>query len=111
MFVVRYVALAALVLWLGGMIAVLLAGAGADAVARAAHRTGLISGSAVLVALFAMKFLGPPPHAFPLRAAAVAAMLAITIAAATTGSRELARALTAVNVAGGFALLTFYARE
>ncbi len=111
MFVIRYVALAALTAWLGGMIAVLLAGGETAAVVRGAHRLGLVSGALVLVALFAMKFLGPPPHAFALRAATVAAMLAIAAYAGIRADLDVARTLTAINTAAGFALLSFYVRE
>jgi hypothetical protein len=73
MIVVRYVALAALVVWLAG----LLAAEFGDAL-----RTPLVAagcGAVVLTSLIAIKFVGPPPRAFVVRAAVVAVILAVAL--------------------------------
>ncbi len=111
MFAVRYVALAALVVWVGGMILLLLAGAESAELVRLVQRVALACGSLILLALLTMKFVGPPPHAFPLRAIITAAMLAIAIASGFAAARDAATVLMVVNTAGGLVLLSFYARE
>jgi len=97
MLVVRYVTLAALVVWLGGMIVVgaLVAPAAFDVLGRdpqgremagelvavvfqQLHLLAYACGALVFIGLFVMKFVGPPPAAFAPRAAIVAAMLAST---------------------------------
>lgn len=110
MFLLRYVALAALVIWLGGMILLLLAGAQPADLMRLVHRVALVCGSVLLVALFAMKLIGPPPGAFPRRAAVAGGMLVLAIASSFAAA-QAATALTAVNAAGGLFLLSFYVRE
>jgi hypothetical protein len=94
---VRYVALAALVVWLGGMIILgaLVAPAAFDVLPRLAtdgrsmagalfgeilrqfHLVAYLCGGVIFVCLFVMKFVGPPPLAFVPRAAIVATMLAL----------------------------------
>jgi hypothetical protein len=101
--VVRYAALAALVFWLGGMAQALGAGAFGSLT-----RVGLLSGAVMLVALFVLKFVGPPPHGFVPRAAIVLGMLAITAASLLIGQ---SRATLAATFALGLVLLTWYARE
>ena len=104
MFAVRYVALVALVLWIGATSDVLFG----DAL-RHSDRLAAICGGIVFLALFVMKFIGPPPHGFAARAAIVGAMLfliavsrVLDVAAAT---------VAAVNVTLGFVLLFWYVRE
>jgi len=101
--VVRYVALAALVVWLGGTIAA-LDGESTRHLAMVSY----ICGGVMLVGLFAMKFVGPPPHAFVVRVALVSAMLAVAAAARWRGESTAALAATA---AIGLVLLAWYARE
>ena len=100
MLAIRYLALAALVVWLGGMVVLglivapttfrvlqeadpsggrVLAGALFGELLSQFHLLAYACGGVVLVALFVMKFLGPPPAAFVVRAAIVAAMLAIAV--------------------------------
>jgi len=100
MFVVRYVALVALVLWLGVLL-------NETAWIPPGHLLGIACGGAVLVSLLALKFLGPPPRAFIPRAAIVALMLAIAIYVRYSGQNTL----TTVNLALGAVLLAWYARE
>src|SRR5262249_14412570 len=94
--VVRYVALAALVVWLGSTVAV------AGEVGRHLSELSLISGAVMVVGLFVMKFVGPPPHAFVVRVALVAAMLAVTLLARWRGE---SRASLLVAAGLGFVLL------
>lgn len=106
MFVVRYVALAALVLWLG-----------ASAVAHPVlghlsgqlHWVAAACGGVILAALFVMKFVGPPPHAFVPRAAIAFSMIVIAWYASWQGlSPTLPLTL---NLTLGLVLLGWYARE
>jgi hypothetical protein len=102
MFAVRYVALAALVVWIGGQLTS-VGGQLFDRPDLLAYACGAI----IVVALLVMKFVGPPPHAFAPRFALVVLMLAI---AAATGPRARSAALT-VNLALGAVLLFWYVRE
>jgi hypothetical protein len=68
-------------------------------------------GGVTIVGLFVMKFMGPPPAAFALRAGLAIVMLAIAVATAVTHTPNTAAALLTVNVALGFVLLTWYVRE
>jgi hypothetical protein len=110
MFALRYAALTALVLWVGGTLLVLLAGTESLEL-RLLHRIAIGCGGVIFVALVAMKFIGPPPRAFTLRAAIVAVMLAIAVCAALPAARGLYTMLTTVNVVAGLFLLSFYVRE
>ena len=106
MFAVRYVALAALVVLLSASVSAsgLL---GADA--AQAHGVGLVCGAVVLVALFIMKFIGPPPHAFVLRA--VIAFAIVTMSLYASQSARASAAAAKVNLGLGLVLLGWYARE
>jgi hypothetical protein len=96
-FAVRYAALAALVLWLGGMLVLALvvapsvfraleaadpingrvqAGVAFGEILRQFHLVSYVCGAIVLVGLFVLKFIGPPPRAFIPRASIAALMLA-----------------------------------
>jgi uncharacterized membrane protein len=109
---VRYVALTALVVWVGGMIVLgllvapaifrvleahdaasgrVLAGAVFGVVLRRFYVLAYCCGALVLASLVFMKLVGPPPHGFPVRAAIVGAMLALTIYAGVPLAREIAR--------------------
>ena len=104
MLAVRYVALAALVVWLGGMVTVVF-----GELLPPFHFVALTCGAVILVSLFVMKFVGPPPHAFLPRAALTAQMLVVV--AASARARTAAATLTAINLALGFLLLFWYVRE
>ena len=104
MLAVRYVALAALVVWLGGMVTAVF-----GEFLRPFHLVSLACGAVILVSLFIMKFVGPPPHAFVPRAALTALMLLILGVSALF--RGVSGALMAVNLALGFLLLFWYVRE
>jgi hypothetical protein len=101
--VVRYVALAALVVWLGGTIQTLSGELGRHVTAIA-----YACGGVMLIALLIMKFVGPPPRAFFVRIALVAVMLIATAVAQWNRPSPAAEAITAVV---GLVLLSFYARE
>jgi hypothetical protein len=104
MLAVRYVALAALVVWLGGMVTVVFGES-----LPPFHFVALTCGAVILVSLFVMKFVGPPPRGFVPRAALTALMLVIV--AASAKARTAAATLTAINLALGFLLLFWYVRE
>ena len=101
---VRYVALAALVLWLG----VLAATLGGDTL-RHVHVVSAVCGALILAALLAMKFIGPPPRAFFARTAIVVAMLAMMGYTALWAAASTA--MLAATTVLGFGLLAWYARE
>jgi len=103
MFVVRYVVLAALVVWLGGALQAI----GGD-LDRHLHALAYACGGVMLVGLFVMKFVGPPPHGFLIRVALILAMLGLTTVAVFRGQ---SRPTTVASAALGGILLGWYARE
>jgi hypothetical protein len=108
MFVVRYVALAALVVWLGGAV-VLLADMLIGGVSSRFQLVAAAGGAVIFICLFIMKFIGPPPRAFTVRAG-----LAFTVMLIGLRLSMLQRpspALVAVEAALGLLLLAWYARE
>ena len=101
---VRFAALAALVVWLGGMLDVLFG--------DALRRDQLITyacGGIVFLSLLVMKFVGPPPRAFIPRAAIVLAMLAFALLAKFRVIAVITFA--ALDLVLGFVLLFWYAHE
>jgi hypothetical protein len=110
-FVVRYLALAALAAWVGGMMVLSLlaspsaghwlqgtpvsnsvtGGASIGGLLRLFHSLAYACGGLILVCLLAIKFLGPPPRAFKLRAALVTLMLAIAFYGGFGPAREMMR--------------------
>ena len=105
MFAVRYVALGALVMLLSASVPA--SGLFGDW----GHSYGVasIAAAVVLTALFVMKFVGPPPHGFVIRA-----IIAFTVVAISLYAFQFARGSTAparVNLALGLVLLGWYARE
>ena len=104
MLAVRYVALGALVIWLGGMVTVAF-----PDVMRRFHLVAVACGAVIVVSLFVMKFVGPPPQAFIPRVALTVLMLAfLGVSAFVPGASA---ALTAANLALGFVMLFWYVRE
>jgi low affinity Fe/Cu permease len=103
MVVVRYVALVALVVWLGAMQGAL-----------SGHSTAWYipiaygCGAVLVLCLFALKFVGPPPRAFFIRLGIVVLMLLMTLF-----DQWLIPGATAtyVNTALGLVLLAWYAHE
>jgi hypothetical protein len=117
-FVVRFAALAAVVVVVGGTSLALADVVRADAEALLQWIV-TASGALAVVSLFVMKFVGPPPHSFVPRAALA---FALTIAAALTtvvprlvpavhSYLPVATTLVWVELVLGLALLTWYARE
>jgi hypothetical protein len=105
MILVRYATLAALVIWLGAMVSQRFG----DLIGRGVPVT-YGCGAAILLGLFVLKFMGPPPKAFVVRAALAVLMLAISAAAALTGLNT-AQQLMTLNIGLGFILLIWYVRE
>jgi len=110
MFVVRYLTRLALVVWIGGMILLgaivapstfgvlqatdpvngrVLAGAVFGDVLRHFHLVAYGCGLALAAGLIVMKLVGPPPRAFPVRLAIVAAMLAVAVYSGVPVTREI----------------------
>jgi|SRR5262245_8104052 len=104
MLAVRYVALGALVIWLGGMVTVTFA----DTMRRF-NLVALVCGSVIVVSLFIMKFVGPPPHGFaPRLALSLLMLILVSVSMLMPG---FASALATVNLALGLILLFWYVRE
>src|SRR5204862_4874446 len=103
MVVVRYATLLTLVVWLGVMQWVLFSN-------RPDYADWLpfVCGGVMMVGLFAMKFLGPPPRAFVVRIAIVFAMLCAAAFDRFYGGSLIA---TAINLALALMLLGWYAHE
>jgi len=104
MVAVRFAALAALVVWLGGILAILFG--------EALRRDQLITyacGGTVFLSLLVMKFVGPPPRAFVPRAVIVLVMLAVALLA--TLNRVPVNTFAALDLALGFVLLFWYVHE
>jgi hypothetical protein len=108
MLAVRYVALVALVFWLGATITVLADTLVGD-IFRNFHLIALACGAVVFAALFVMKFVGPPPHAFKPRAAIVFVML--VIAAYGAFFTRSSTPMLLVNAVLGLVLLMWYVTE
>ena len=103
MIAVRYVALAALVVWLGGSMA--------SVAGEIFQRLDLLSygcGAVIIICFFIMKFMGPPPRAFLPRLGLVVLMLLV---AAYAGLRHPSTAILSLNVGFGAILLFWYIRE
>ena len=105
MILVRYATLVALVIWLGAMVDERFGD-----LFRRAHLVAYACGAATVVGLFVLKFMGPPPIAFVLRAGIAILMLAIAFAAAFVAPAA-ADVLMTVNIGLGFVLLFWYVRE
>ena len=106
MIVVRYATLVALVIWLGAMM-----GERFGDMFRREHLVAYACGSATLVGLFVLKFMGPPPIAFVVRSSLAVLMVAITLGSTLLGNRDLSAGLMTVNIGLGLVLLIWYARE
>lgn len=106
MILVRYATLVALVIWL----AALMDERFGDLFPRA-HLVGYACGATMVVGLFVLKFMGPPPMAFVMRAGLAVLMLAIALGSTLLGNRDLSTMLTTVNIGLGFVLLMWYVRE
>jgi hypothetical protein len=103
---VRFATLVALVVWLGAMLA-----ARFGDLLRRLDLVAYMCGGLIIVGLFVMKFIGPPPAAFVPRAGLAGVMLALAAGAAFTHSGDGASVLLSVNIALGLVLLIWYVRE
>ena len=109
MLAVRYVALAALVVWLGGMVTLTFLSAPSPQDLLHFQSVGYACGAIIFVCLFVIKFVGPPPHDFFRRLGLVTVMLAVALYA---GMRPQASTLSMrINTVLGFVLLFWYVRE
>lgn len=106
MFLVRYLALAALVMWLGGILTALYAD-----VFRHFYAIAYASAGTIAACLLVAKFVGPPPRAFFLRGALVALMLSVAALSSVDRRRDRSMLLLSVDLAFGLALLSWYTRE
>ena len=106
MIIVRYATLVALVLWLGAMINPRF-GNLFGRVDTISYGCGLVT----VIGLFVMKFMGPPPHDFVLRAAIAALMLLVAFASALPATGTFSTTLMAINIGLGLVLLYWYVRE
>ena len=77
MLAIRYVTLAALVVWLGGLVALGLLIVPSTEDLRRLQLVGYACGAIIFVGLLVLKFIGPPPHDFFRRIGVVAAMLLV----------------------------------
>src|SRR5262245_13490804 len=98
MLAVRCVALGALVIWLGRIVTATF-----PDLMRRHNLVALVCGSIIVVSLFIMKFVGPPPPAFVPRVGLTVLML-ILIGLSVYVPR-FAPALSSVNLALGLVLL------
>jgi len=108
MVVVRYAALVALVVWVGGLAALMLESSGTLAPLAAFEYTAFSCGAVVLVGYLLLKFVGPPPEAFFIRFGLAALMLAITAYMAYAGA---SRPASLATCALGLILLGWYVHE
>jgi hypothetical protein len=108
-FVARYVALVALAIWVGGMVAPFWADTGPARIQPLSRQVAYTCGGAMLVSLFLLKFVGPPPRAFPVRVALVVLMLAIVAYRHAMSMTSVVPVV--VNIIVGLILLCWYAGE
>jgi hypothetical protein len=109
MLAIRYVTLAALVVWLGGMVALTFLSAPAAEDLRRFQTVGYACGAIIFICLFVIKFVGPPPHDFFRRAGLVAVMIAVALYG---GMRPQAATMAMrADIVLGFVLLFWYVRE
>ena len=105
MVLVRYATLVALVIWLAAM----MSGRFGD-LFRRADLIAYASGATMIVGLFVLKFMGPPPMAFVVRAGIAVLMLALAAGAAFVPG-DASGLLRTVNIGLGLVLLVWYVRE
>ena len=111
MLAIRYVTLAALVVWLGGLVTLALLIAPSTEDLRRFQLVGYACGAIIFVCLLVLKFVGPPPHDFFPRIGLVAAMLVVALYAGTCVRRSPLASPMSIDIALGFVLLFWYARE
>jgi hypothetical protein len=111
MLAIRYLTLAALVVWLGGLVTLgLLVVPSVEDLGRF-QLVGYACGAIIFVGLLVLKFIGPPPYDFFRRIGVVMAMLLVALYAGMRPQDWLASMSTTVNIGLGLVLLFWYARE
>ena len=109
MLAIRYVTLAALVVWLGGMVTLTFLLAPSPEDLRRFQSVGYACGAIIFVCLFVIKFVGPPPHDFFRRVGVVAVMIGVALYG---GMRPHASTMSmTIDIVLGFVLLFWYVRE
>jgi hypothetical protein len=109
MLAIRYVTLAALVVWLGGLVTLGLLVAPSTEDLRRFQPVGYACGAIIFVCLLVLKFVGPPPRDFFPRIGLVAAMLLVAL---YSGMRpQHSPASMTIDIALGAVLLFWYVRE
>jgi hypothetical protein len=106
---VRYLALAALVVWLGGIIALTLLTSPPREDLWQFDLVSYACGALIVICLFVMKFVGPPPAAFIPRLALATLMLAVAVYGGFVAISSTIPRLA--DAALGFVLLFWYVRE
>ena len=109
MLAIRYVTLAALVVWLGGMVTLTFLSAPSPEDLRYFQWVGYACGAIIFVCLFVIKFVGPPPHDFFRRLALVAVMVGVALYGGTLP--QASTRTMAIDIVLGFVLLFWYVRE
>ena len=109
MLAIRYVTLAALVVWLGGLVTLGLLLAPSPEQLRQFRLIGYACGAIIFVCLFVLKFIGPPPHDVFRRIGLVAVMLLVALYSGMRPQDSLAS--IRIDIALGFVLLFWYVRE
>lgn len=104
--VVRYATLVALVIWLGAMM-----GARFGNLFQRVDLVTYACGTATVVGLFALKFLGPPPMAFVVRSGIAVLMVAIALGSTLLANRDPSALLMTADIGLGLVLLIWYVRE
>ena len=100
--VVRYVALASVIVWIAAMTTTL--------VGRAPVATAYASAAALFVSLVALKLVGPPPPAFIPRAVMAVGMAAVTAFTQFVGGPSSTTSLI-LTIGLGLALVFWYVRD
>jgi hypothetical protein len=108
MLAIRYVTLAALVVWLGGLVTLTLVVGPSVEDLRRLQVVGSACGGIMFVGLVVVKFVGPPPRAFFPRLGLVALMLAVALVGRVWTAVPAA---TIVDMTLGFVLLFWYLPE
>lgn len=109
MLAIRYVTLAALVVWLGGLVTFGLLVVPSAEELRRFQLIGYACGAIIFVCLLVLKFIGPPPHDFFRRIGLVAAMLLVALYSGVRPQDWVPS--TGIDIALGFVLLFWYVRE
>ena len=102
MIVVRYLALASVIVWISAMTSTL--------VRDHAVWTAYISAATLFLSLVALKLVGPPPHGFIPRAVMAVAMGAVTAFTQFVGGPTSTTSLI-LSIILGVAVLFWYVRE